>query len=172
LGQILQALAFAGLFYLNRKELNAYLNRLSKSVRFFLKAGLLALGFKVFFQLLLVIPGIIEMCLEVRHFPIAFLHLIMLGFTSITLFSLIISSYTVNWQRSISGLFLTGFVATELTLFVQAWMLYTERGFMPGFHLILSVAAVLLVLSVLLVLLAGLNPLRPFSHSFNQLANS
>ena len=102
-GAVLQA---AGFYFLLRDGRRSRWNGL-------LLLSLLALGLKLFLQLLSALPAVSLLAAAQRSFVIAYLHLVLLGFITLFVFSRIVRN---PLQRVGTFLFLASFISTELLL--------------------------------------------------------
>ncbi|MNL26398.1 hypothetical protein D3C87_1479220 [compost metagenome] len=60
-------------------------------------------------------------------------------------------------KADISGIviFITGFILTELLLFLQGMLYFLGKGMIPNYHLILLVASLLLPLGLLFIIVGN-----------------
>ena len=100
-------------------------------------------------------PEIAQLSAQVRNFVIGFIHLLMLGVISGFLFAFLLQSRFVNFKSRLLnwgiGLFLAGFLSTELLLFIQGGMFYFGIGSIPHYYLGLFVFSTFLAIGILLI---------------------
>ncbi len=102
-------------------------------ISWLLKFSLLALLLKCILQLISALPMIAELAFQNRNFIIAYLHLALVGFTSI-----FICSFLFKWRGHYQTklfyfgivVFLIAFVATEVLMILQAsgWLVFLPSG--------------------------------------------
>lgn len=96
---------------------------------------------------------------HIRHFLIGYLHLVLLGFVSIMLLTMLIHFGKVD-QTKVNVkfgmyLYLVGFVMTESLIFLQGIMAWTDHGIIPGYFLFLFVSSLTIPSGVLLLLFSA-----------------
>src|SRR5690606_36595783 len=99
-----------------------------------LAVGLVSLLFKIIAQIAVAIPFIAEISYSIRNFVIGFIHLTMLGSISLVLISILIREgyMPVNPFSNLGYILLVvAFLSTEMILFAQGFLFWTEAGFMP-----------------------------------------
>lgn len=136
-GVLLQAWAFYFLLKALFKGLNDEAINGRTWMKWLLKAGLVVLAFRVFIQMMAVIPAVAEIAYTLRMFVIAFIHLMMMGtFTLIvvplmqkSLYYEIVKVTAFAWM-----LYFIAFVMTEILLLGQGTMLWAKLGFIPDFY--------------------------------------
>ncbi len=152
IGVVLQIVSFTVLFsnsypliwseFKDRKGLN-------KSLFVF---AIISFGFKLLLQLGLVIPSIAEVSTAVRNFMIGYIHLVMLGFISAMLFLFIKQRIRKSINKSGFYIFMTGFILSELVLFLQGVLYITGYGMLPSYYYLLFGVSVLLPVGILVLL--------------------
>lgn len=124
--------------------------------RILVKIALFSFLLKILIQTTLVLPEVAEVAFVIRNFTIVFIHLIFLGV--VTLFMLGFSFHRgglnirkrrVYWGI---GLFLAGFILSEVMLFTQGAMFWMQVGFMPHYYVTLFGISALMPVGVLLIL--------------------
>ncbi|TVR87260.1 MAG: hypothetical protein EA411_08625 [Saprospirales bacterium] len=120
-----------------------------------IKMGILTLVARIFIQTLVVIPAVADIAYTLRMFVVAFIHLIMVGFFTLTVVGLFgEQGYLKKNRISAVGwmLYMLAFVATEFLLFFQGTYLWTGMGFIPSFYNILFFASALFPLGISIAL--------------------
>lgn len=110
---------------------------------------------KIGMQTTSLFPEIAQVSAQIRNFVIGFIHLLMLGVISGFLFVFLLQSRFVNLKSRLLkwgiGWFLTGFLVTELLLFIQGGMFYFGFGSIPQYYLSLFVFSAFLAIGILLI---------------------
>lgn len=174
LGVVLQAVAFWKYLSPILFKLNAFQNTARHITRSLWITGLWSLAAKAIFQLMTLLPAVAEASFTIRNFFIGFVHLIMLGAVSSSAFAIVLSlnvfkesqaGYMGYWS------FLAAFWGTEILLFYQGFNLWTEQGFLPGYHGLLLAASLLFPLSLIMILLriGRFHPWHSILRSFSPL---
>ncbi|WP_366182650.1 hypothetical protein [Flavobacterium ovatum] len=154
-GVVLQLVA-AVLFIQNaRSQLQVFFGTLSSLEKIVYGFALLSLILKIGIQLIVLFPELAQMSHQIRNFVIGYIHLTMLGIITGFLFGFALKNNFINVQNVIQKwgiqVFLTGFVATEMLLFLQGLCLFFETGMLPHYYLSLFVGSVLLAIGLLLI---------------------
>jgi len=129
----------------------ALIARFPTVVRWVLAAAALALGVKLLLQMGSVVPAVSELAFGFRNIVIAYLHLVLLMFTTLFLLGYL---YAAGWVRqhraqvTALGLFATGVVANELLLGVQGIASITYFLVPYMHHALVGVSAFLLAAAV------------------------
>jgi hypothetical protein len=112
-------------------------------------------AFKIGMQTTSLFPEIAQLSAQIRNFVIGFIHLLMLGVISGFLFAFLLQSRFVNPESKLLkwgiASFLTGFLSTELLLFIQGGMFYLGLGSIPHYYLGLFVFSAFLAVGILLI---------------------
>lgn len=115
---------------------------------------------KIVLQSTSLLPEIAEITLQVRNFVIGFIHLLMLGVISGFLLAFLFQSSLVNlnsvFLKSGTILFLTGFIGTEILLFLQGAVFYWGSGNFPYYYLSIFIFSSLIVIGILFFILGFL----------------
>lgn len=138
LGVFLQFAALVFFLRLYRKAVPT-LRALFQSwhLRFF-QISLLSFTLKILIQTAVLIPYIAVIAYTVRNFVIGFIHLLLLGV--ITHFLIAFGLYKKQWQADKRlaklglGLFVSGFILSEILLFFQGLLLWQAYGFLPYYY--------------------------------------
>ena len=126
-------------------------------VKMMIGIALACLIFKILLQGAVIVPGIAQIAYTIRNFVIGFFHLILLGVISHFLLGYGMSSGLLSirspWIRVGLILFSTGFVLSEIILFVQGLMFWGGQGFLPAYYETLFGVSALMLLGLVIVLM-------------------
>lgn len=126
--------------------------------RLLLILALASLVAKAILQGLLVFPSVAVISYSIRLYVIGFLHLVLLGAMTMGVSAVAIARGWIN-ERPMSKLawilLISGFVITEILLFVQGTLIWLKMGFLPEYNFWLFLASCLFPVS-LAFLFAGL----------------
>ncbi len=132
-----------------KSTLDSWANRL-------LYIAFLSFVLKVLIQSAVIIPYLATVAYTIRNYVLGFLHLILLGIMSCALFALAGQQgwlpHRQKFKRLGLGLFLAGFVLTELLLFEQGSLFWAALGFIPYYYEGLFGISVLMPLGLLFVI--------------------
>lgn len=126
--------------------------------RLLLLLALASLVAKAVLQGLLIFPSIAVISYSIRMYVIGFLHLVLLGAMTMGVSAVAIARGWISEQPiSRPGwiLLISGFVMTEILLFLQGTLIWLKMGFLPEYNLWLFLASCLFPLSIAF-LIAGL----------------
>lgn len=136
--QLIALLLFLRLVWPHRQRILAMFERFPRAL---LKVTFWSFTLKICIQAMIVVPWIAQAGYTIRNFVIGFIHLILLG--AVTMFLLayaahrdLLSIRSVMSRIGI-GLILTGFITSELILFLQGTMLWGAMGFLPGYYFVI-----------------------------------
>ncbi|MBI3136445.1 MAG: hypothetical protein HYZ14_17350 [Bacteroidetes bacterium] len=113
---------------------------------FLIKAGIQTLTF---------FPEIAAASYRIRNFSIGYLHLVLLGFVSLTLLGLLAHHFNhryTGWINTAVTVFLLAFILTELLIFTQGLFFFAGSGQLQGYASLLFYLSLLLPASILLFL--------------------
>lgn len=152
IGIVLQFIAFALLIKIVRPFYRATPGRSAPPLKGLLRLVALSFGLKIVIQLFTALPYFALAAHTIRTIAIGFIHLLMLGgITGFIMVFIIKSGYSNTrqslWNYGIS-IFITGFAATELTLFGQGLCSLLSLPLLPGYPYILLLASLLLPLGL------------------------
>ncbi len=127
--------------------------------------ALASLVLKIGMQGVVFVPHLAEVSYTIRQFVVGFIHLILLGLLSASLFHFARLAGWLRWDQfwvrfGVVGCMLS-FVASEILLFVQGVMLWWHWGFMPAYFEWIFGASVLMVSFLLIVALANTRAKAP-----------
>ena len=135
--------------------------------RLLLVLALASLVAKAILQALLIFPSIAVISYSIRMYVIGFLHLVLLGAMTMGVSAVAIARGWIS-DQPISKLgwilLISGFVITEILLFLQGTLIWLKMGFLPDYNLWLFIASCLFPLS-LAFLISGLR-----SNEFSNLS--
>ena len=147
LGAVIQC---AALYFLLRDL--RLLNFTNKPLKTLVYLSFISLSTKIILQLVSAFPDIALLAYHHRNFVIAYLHLVLLGFTSLFLLGWIIKVYAVTVNRELKagiGLFIIAFVCSELLLIASP--VANILGYqIPVYALLLLLFSMLLPLGIAL----------------------
>lgn len=160
IGFIAVFVQLVSLYYLWRLVLIIYIQKaiVKKTMSsLLLKIVLGAYTLKVIFQFFGAFPEITQFAMQYKsYFVIGYIHLFTLGFLSLFLFLLIrlvLHEKLLKWGIL---LFILGIIFTELLLFLQGILLYTNEKTINNFYEILLMASAFMPLGLIVILLSRL----------------
>ena len=151
----LTALFVFGYWFWPQRQL--LLSRLSKVSRALLNIGFISFAGKILMQSTVAVPLVAQAAYTIRNYVIGFIHLILLGAVTAA-----ILSFAIHWRYLIAdsrasrvGLWLifSGFVGSELLLFLQGTMLWATLGFLPIYYELLFGISALIPLGIAIFLI-------------------
>jgi hypothetical protein len=150
--QLFSAMLFIQLI---RQQLQVFFDPLSSLEKNIYRFALLSLALKIIIQLVVLVPELAQISHQIRNFVIGYIHLTMLGIITGFLFGFAFQNNFLN-SESISQkcgtiLFLTGFVATEILLFIQGIWLLLKSGTFPNYYQNLFLSSVFLPMGLLML---------------------
>ena len=105
--------------------------------------------------MVVLVPELAQMSHQIRNFVIGYIHLTMLGIITGFLFGFALQNKFLNIQNAFHKggiqIFLIGFVATEILLFLQGLYLYFDMGILPNYYLSLFIGSVPLATGLLMI---------------------
>ncbi|WP_348823423.1 hypothetical protein [Flavobacterium aestuarii] len=150
--QLISLVLFAQLIQTQFQGFFATLSSLEKIVYRF---ALCSLALKIFIQLAVLVPELAHVSHQIRDFVVGYIHLTMLGIITGFLFAFALQNGFLNVQHKIQKwgvkIFLLGFVATELLLFLQGTWLFLNNVSFPDYYFNLFIASIPLPLGLLLL---------------------
>lgn len=153
LGVVVQLSALIMLVRLFRPHVDAIKKIFSTTAFRLLTIAALSFAGKVCIQALVVVPFIAQAAYTIRNYVIGFIHLVLLGAISFSLFAFATRHQLLQVHnfRARTGMIIlvTGFILSELLLFLQGTMLWATIGFLPYYYECLFGLSVLLPLGVL-----------------------
>jgi hypothetical protein len=129
--------------------------QMSGLAKLMLGFALICFALKISLQTTSLFPEIAQLSAQIRNFVIGFIHLLMLGVITGFLFAFLLQSKFVNPESKLLkwgvASFLTGFLSTELLLFIQGGMFYLGIGSIPKYYLGLFIFSSFLAIGILLI---------------------
>lgn len=151
LGVTIQLLVLFSVIYSMFKKFSNSQARKTSMGEWLIMLGLVSLMIKVVIQFTLLLPSFLVASLDIRHFFIGFIHLLMLGvFTMTSLGVCIEEKIIVQNNLSKLGLLMLvlGFVSTEVILFAQGILLWNSLDSIPSYNLLMLLFTLLLPLAI------------------------
>lgn len=156
LGVIAQLSVLVMLIRLLRPHYTTVRNIFSTTAFRLLMIAAVSFAGKVCIQALVVVPFIAEAAYTIRNYVIGFIHLVLLGAISFSLFAFAakyqLLETQARWARRGIIVIVVGFILSELLLFLQGTMLWATLGFLPYYYECLFGASFLLPLGILVFL--------------------
>ncbi len=152
--QLFSAVLFIQLIRPQFQTFFAPLLSLEKTVYRF---ALFSLALKIIIQLVVLVPELSQVSHQIRNFVIGYIHLTMLGIITGFLFGFDFQNDFLNSKNTIQKwgtiLFLLGFVATEILLFLQGIWLLLNKGAFPDYYQNLFLSSIFLPAGLLLLII-------------------
>ena len=146
LGVFVQLIALYFIYQFAIRNFSKQIQSLPSRVKGLLFFSLFCIAFKILIQSLVAIPALAVVSYTLKNFIIGFIHLLMLGGITSFIMAMIPMQLGFQYDKLKHGitLFLVGFVASEILLFVQGIMLWFKQGFIPYYYHALATASVLM----------------------------
>lgn len=148
---LLQIIAAVYLFLFLKAVAARLRNTLDKNVKKLLLFALIAFYIKIVLQFLSAFPVIADLAYGVRNFTIGFLHIVFLGFVSVFLIGWFAQLKLINLNNKIAQkgiwLFLSGFILSELLIFLQP-LLFMKGIMIPYYFELLCWISLLMPLGI------------------------
>lgn len=165
LGVTLQLAAFLLFIQIIKPHFQLFFSNLKKIEKIIYGFSLFSLALKIGIQMVALLPGLDQISHQIRNFVIGYIHLTMLGIISGFLLGFALQNKLLNgtsfWGNWGLKIFLFGFVATEMLLFIQGIYLYFGLGEFPLYHQNLFIASIGLPAGLLLIIISKYaNPLK------------
>jgi hypothetical protein len=171
LGTLLQAMALLLFLRLILPGLPAVINKVGSSGKWLLALSIISFSIKMMMQLTTSFPAMAQASHSIRSFTVGFIHLAMLGVITGFLFAFLqVSGFIGNsrlWRYGLMLLF-SGFIFTELMLFVAGILTFASIGQITGYSTIMFLVSILLPLGLSFIIIGVLraqknNP-APIQH--------
>lgn len=157
LGVVLQLGAFVMFVKIIKPHFKTFFSVLQPIEKTVYGFALFSLGLKIGIQLVVLIPGLDQISHQIRNFVIGYIHLTMLGIITGFLLGFALQNKLVNGKNSMIcwgiQLFLLGFVATEMLLFLQGGYFFFDQGQLPGYQQKLFIASISLPAGLLMLII-------------------
>jgi hypothetical protein len=154
-GAILQLLAlalFLGLIWPVRTKHQQAFTGLSRTL---LTLAFIAFCLKIGMQTLVAIPMVAEAAYTIRNYMIGFIHLVLLGAVTFFMLAYALKEQLIRIRNPLSywgmGILSTGFLLSELLLFLQGSLQWGNLGFIPAYYECLFGVSVLIPLGISLL---------------------
>ncbi|GAA3732292.1 hypothetical protein GCM10022422_13290 [Flavobacterium ginsengisoli] len=168
-GVIIQLCAFIYFYKMLQPQINHFKNSLDKITKMVYGLALCSFFLKVGIQLLTLFPNLAEVSHQIRNFVIGFIHLTTLGIITGFLFGILLQNKMLSADSSILKIgvkcFISGYVFTEVLLFLQGWFFFFGEGAIPGYFQSILILSILLVLGLVLIMASLVNF---HSNNFNK----
>lgn len=154
-GVVLQLFSAILFIQLIRPQFQAFFSPLSSLEKIVYRFALFSLALKIIIQLVVLVPELAQVSHEIRNFVIGYIHLTMLGIITGFLFGFAFQNNFLNSQNTIQKwgtiLFLFGFIATEILLFLQGIWLLLTKGEFPDYYQNLFLSSIFLPTGLLML---------------------
>ncbi|PRZ21195.1 hypothetical protein [Flavobacterium granuli] len=158
LGVTLQLVAFGVFIKIIKPKFHIFFSTLKRIEKLIYGFALLSLGLKVGIQMVALLPGLDQVSHQIRNFVIGYIHLTMLGIISGFLLGFTLQNKFLNgtniWVSLGLKIFLAGFVATEMLLFMQGAYLFFGLGEFPMYHQNLFIASIGLPTGLIILIIS------------------
>lgn len=169
LGVIIQLGAFFYFYKMLQPQISQFKNALDKTTKIVYGLALCSLILKVGIQLLTIFPNLAEVSHQIRNFVIGFIHLTTLGIITGFLFGILLQNKILSPDSKVLKIgvkcFILGYIATEIFLFLQGWLLFFGKGTVSGYFQSILVFSMLLVLGLVLIMASVINKKQEPIHS-------
>lgn len=150
--QLFSALVFVQLI---SPQFFTFFNLLSPLEKTVYRFALLSLALKIIIQLIVLVPELAQVSHEIRNFVIGYIHLTMLGIITGFLFGFTFQNGFINSGNALQKwgtiLFLLGFLATEILLFLQGTWLFLKSEAFPNYYQNLFISSLFLPMGLLML---------------------
>jgi hypothetical protein len=153
-GVLLQLVALAVFLSLLKKNWKSIWKLFPGVQSYLLAIGFFSFFAKIIIQFFVIIPFIAEAAYTIRNYVIGFIHLILLGIITAFILTYALQQKLLHLYNTRSklglGLLWTGFVLSEMFLFLQGCLLWGAQGFLPFYYEIIFGVSVLMPLGMLI----------------------
>lgn len=154
-GVLIQLFSAVLFIQLIRPQFQAFFNQLSPLKKTVYRFAFFSLALKVIIQLVVLVPELAQVSHQIRNFVIGYIHLTMLGIITGFLFGFAFQNNFINSKNGIQKwgtiLFLLGFVATEILLFLQGIWLFLNNASFPNYYQNLFMSSIFLPMGLLML---------------------
>ena len=154
-GVLIQLFSAVVFIQLIRPQFQAFFSPLSTLEKTVYRFAFFSLALKVIIQLVVLVPELAQVSHQIRNFVIGYIHLTMLGIITGFLFGFAFQNGFISSKNAIQKwgtiLFLLGFVATEILLFLQGIWLFLNNGSFPNYYLNLFLSSIFLPTGLLML---------------------
>ena len=156
LGVLIQLGAFVYFYKMLQPQISHFKSTLDKTTKIVYGLALCSLFLKVGIQLLTLFPNLAEVSHQIRNFVIGFIHLTTLGITTGFLFGILLQNKMLSANSSSLKIgvkcFISGYILTEVLLFLQGLFFFFGEGSIPGYFQSIFIFSILLVLGLVLII--------------------
>jgi len=161
LGVLIQLGAFIFFYKMLKPQIHHFKSTLDKTTKIVYGLALCSLLLKVGIQLLTIFPNLAEVSHQIKNFVIGFIHLTTLGIITGFLFGILLQNKMLSANSSMLKIgvkcFISGYILTEVLLFLQGWFFFFGEGSIPGYFQSILIFSILLVLGLTLVMTSIIN---------------
>ncbi|WPO77340.1 hypothetical protein [Flavobacterium sp. KACC 22761] len=161
LGVLLQLGSFIYFYKMLKPQIHHFKSTLDKTTKIVYGLALSSLFLKVGIQLLTLFPNLAEVSHQIRNFVIGFIHLATLGIITGFLFGILLQNKMLPANSSSLKIgvkcFISGYILTEVLLFLQGWFFFFGEGTLPGYFQSILIFSILLVLGLVLIVISKIN---------------
>ncbi len=169
LGVLLQLAALYFLLSALRGRVKEIKALFPHEVRVLFSVALSSYVLKIIIQTVVVIPYVATIAYTVRNYVIGFVHLMLLGILTASIFSLAGFRQMLPMHKAAPywgiRLFVPSFVIMEVLLFLQGSLFWLNWGFLPYYYEALFVVSALLMISIFLLLLPLFHARNPINSN-------
>ncbi|MNT24075.1 hypothetical protein D3C72_1595270 [compost metagenome] len=148
--------AFIYFYKMLKPQIIDFKKTLNKTTKMVYALALCSLFLKIGIQLLTLFPNLAEVSHQIRNFVIGFIHLTTLGIITGFLFGILLQNKMLSANSSSLKIgvkcFISGYILTEVLLFLQGWFFFFEEGSIPGYFQSILIFSILLVLGLVLIM--------------------
>lgn len=148
---------FSAVFFIQiiRPQFQAFFSPLPSLEKTVCRFAFFSLALKIIIQLVVLVPELAQVSHQIRNFVIGYIHLTMLGIITGFLFGFAFQNNFINSKNGIQKwgtiLFLLGFVATEILLFLQGIWLFLNNVSFPNYYQNLFLSSIFLPMGILML---------------------
>jgi hypothetical protein len=154
-GVIIQLFSAVVFIQLIRPQFQTFFAALSSLEKIVYRFALFSLALKIIIQLVVLVPELAQVSHGIRNFVIGYIHLTMLGIITGFLLGFAFQNNFLNSKNTIqkwgTTLFLLGFAATEILLFLQGIWLLLNKGSFPDYYQNLFLSSIFLPTGLLML---------------------
>ena len=154
-GVVLQLFSAILFIQLIQTQFQTFFTPLSSLEKIVYRFALLSLALKILIQLVVLVPELAQVSHQIRNFVIGYIHMTMLGIITGFLFGFAFQNGFLNSKNAIQKwgtiLFLLGFVATEILLFLQGTWLFLNNVSFPDYYQNLFLSSIFLPVGLLML---------------------
>ncbi|WP_286969444.1 hypothetical protein [Flavobacterium sp. UBA4854] len=168
LGVLIQLMAFIYFYKMLKPQISDFKNTLNETTKIVYGLALCSLFLKVGIQLLTLFPNLAEVSHQIRNFVIGFIHLTTLGIITGFLFGILLQNKMLSAHSRILKIgvkcFISGYILTEVLLFLQGWFFFFGKGTLLGYFQSILILSIFLVLGLVLMM-SSIIKRKSYCHS-------